>query len=156
MPGARTPVCVRIAAAPTGEAMQRLARWLREQGMQTDAPAPSADAAPRAWRVFVAPLADAAAARARVAQLRAAGVEDLIAINDGALANGISLGVFTRRSGAERRQRELAAAGVVTDIAPHDSAGDSRRTDVVARGPFDAESFTRTFPDLAYSIDGCS
>ena len=56
-------------------------------------------------------------ARKMMAQLRGKGIEDLMVIAQGDHANGISLGVFSKRAGADRCQKDLARQGIQTQIA---------------------------------------
>lgn len=61
--------------------------------------------------VYLQPLPNRDAARRRLAELHARGVDSYI-IPKGELENGISLGVFTRRDLAESRLAELARLGL--------------------------------------------
>ena len=61
--------------------------------------------------VYLQPLSNRDAARRRLAELHARGVDSYI-IPKGELENGISLGVFTRRDLAEARLAELARLGL--------------------------------------------
>jgi len=73
---------------------------------------------PRGWRVWMAPLADRAAADAMVARLLAAGFNDYYVIADGAEANSIALGRFGSEASARARAQALRAAGFEADAAP--------------------------------------
>lgn len=66
---------------------------------------------PSSYMVLIAQPDDAAAARALVANLRAAGVDDLLKIDHGANRGTISLGVFANRAYALGRQRQMDALG---------------------------------------------
>ncbi|MBC6906575.1 SPOR domain-containing protein [Saccharophagus sp. K07] len=65
--------------------------------------------------VYLEPLTNRDAARRRLAELQARGVDSYI-IPKGELENGISLGVFTRRDLAEARVRELTKQGLTPKL----------------------------------------
>lgn len=88
-----SPVTVRVAARDVGET-------------------------PRGWRVWMAPLADRAAADAMVARLLAAGFNDYYVIAEGAEAHGIALGRFGSEASARARAQALRDAGFEADVAP--------------------------------------
>lgn len=67
--------------------------------------------------VYWPPLPERALALAKARELRARGV-DSFAIGEGALLNGLSLGLFSRRENAERHAAELARKGVTARVAP--------------------------------------
>ncbi len=58
------------------------------------------------------------AARAKVKELRDAGIEDVWRFTKGDLANAISLGLFSNRAPAERHQRAVRRKGFATEIQP--------------------------------------
>lgn len=70
------------------------------------------------WWVYFPPLPSREQASARVEQMRAAGIEDVIVIPRGDMENAISLGVFSRRTSLERRLRELRGHGYEPSIVP--------------------------------------
>ena len=63
------------------------------------------------YNVLLPPLPDREAAQALAQRIGAAGFDDYLVINGGAQANGIALGRYGSREGAERRQSTLKAAG---------------------------------------------
>lgn len=63
------------------------------------------------YNVVLPPQADREAARALAQRIGAAGFDDYLVVNSGAQANGIALGRYRSREGAERRQAALRAAG---------------------------------------------
>lgn len=149
-PGPTTPRCVRVPALSPPALADTVAGWLRRNDMQVTVTAAAVDGG---YRVYVPPLPDVAAARARVAELRAAGVRDLIVITEGPLRNGISLGVYKGRDGAERRLQNLATLGITAQMQVR---GDAAAHAVVqARGPFDATAFARAFPDVGFDSRDC-
>lgn len=63
------------------------------------------------YNVVLPPQTDREAARALAQRIGAAGFDDYLVVNSGAQANGIALGRYRSREGAERRQAALRAAG---------------------------------------------
>lgn len=63
------------------------------------------------YNVLLPPLPDREAAQALAQRIGAAGFDDYLVVNGGAQANGIALGRYGNREGAERRQSTLKAAG---------------------------------------------
>ena len=61
--------------------------------------------------MLLPPLPDREAAQALVQRIGAAGFDDYLVVSGGAQANGIALGRYGSREGAERRQSALKAAG---------------------------------------------
>ena len=94
-------------------------------------------------------------AREMLAQLRAKGLADLMIIARGKDATGISLGVYSKCSGAERRQRDLARQGVTTQIAEYNRSMQVDSAAVQARGPFIAADFSARFADIIFDINDC-
>lgn len=71
----------------------------------------------RYW-VYFPPLPSRDEAVARVQQMRALGIDDLIVIPRGDMENAISLGVFSQRTSLERRLNELRTHGYEPSIVP--------------------------------------
>ena len=65
-----------------------------------------------AYWVYLPPLASKAAAERRVAELRTLGLRDFFILNDGALRNAISLGVFKSEDAANKFLETISAQGV--------------------------------------------
>ena len=63
------------------------------------------------YNVLLPPLPDRESAQALAQRIGAAGFDDYLVVNGGAEANGIALGRYGSREGAERRQSALKAAG---------------------------------------------
>ncbi len=68
------------------------------------------------YNVLLPPLPDREAAQALAQRIKAAGFDDYLVINGGAQANGIALGRYGSREGAERRQSALKAAGFEAQV----------------------------------------
>ena len=70
------------------------------------------------YNVFLPPSNDRDTAQALAGRIGAAGFDDYLLINSGALLNGIALGRYRSREAAERRQASLAAAGFAAQLQP--------------------------------------
>jgi len=77
------------------------------------------------FRVMLNGVGDRAAAQAEVARIKAAGLSDYYVVANGA-QNDIALGQYRNREGAERRQAELAAAGVHAEVVASGSGNGTR------------------------------
>ena len=76
------------------------------------------------FMVYMGKLADKAAVRTKLAELRGFGVKDFAAINDEpAWAPGISLGVYSSRESADVRLKSVSDDGVRTEKIVERSAG---------------------------------
>ena len=73
---------------------------------------------PVGYWVLIPPLADRDAAVEKVAQLRQSGITDVRRFVKGEQKNGISLGVFSSRENALRRQKEVSDKGHSSRIVP--------------------------------------
>jgi len=77
------------------------------------------------FRVMLAGVGDRAAAQAAVAKIKSAGLSDYYIVGN-ADKYDIALGQYRNRQGAERRQSELATAGIQATILPSGGTGASR------------------------------
>jgi hypothetical protein len=68
------------------------------------------------YNVLLPPLPDRAAAQALAQRIGAAGFDDYLVVSGGEQANGIALGRYRNREGAERRQSALKAAGFAAQV----------------------------------------
>ncbi|HET6782691.1 MAG TPA: SPOR domain-containing protein [Pseudoxanthomonas sp.] len=75
------------------------------------------------YNVILPPQADREAAQALAQRIGAAGFDDYLVVNSGAQANGIALGRYRSREGAERRQAALRAAGFEAQLQPIGNEG---------------------------------
>ena len=78
------------------------------------------------YRVSLPPAATREEAVATAQRIGAAGFDDFLVINQGDETNGIALGRYRSREGAERRQKQLAAAGFPAQIHAIGAEGPSR------------------------------
>jgi cell division protein FtsN len=78
------------------------------------------------YNVLLPPLPDRASAQALAQRIGAAGFDDYLVVNGGEQANGIALGRYRSREGAERRQVALKAAGFDAQLQAIGNEGPSR------------------------------
>lgn len=79
--------------------------------------------AAQGYNVVLPPQADREAAQALAQRIGAAGFDDYLVVNSGAQTNGIALGRYRSREGAERRQTALRAAGFDAQLQPVGNEG---------------------------------
>jgi cell division protein FtsN len=85
------------------------------------------------YNVLLPPLPDREAAQALAQRIGAAGFDDYLVVNSGEQTNGIALGRYRSREGAERRQSALQAAGFDAKLQPlGDESGAQWWLDVAA------------------------
>lgn len=75
------------------------------------------------YNVVLPPQADREAAQILAQRIGAAGFDDYLVVNSGDQANGIALGRYRSREGAERRQSALRAAGFDAQLQPIGNEG---------------------------------
>jgi len=112
-PVADGAVCYRTAALG-GDAYEAAGQALRDAGLGEPVLQPQDRARPRHW-VYWTGAADEQAGIAE--RLKAAGVRDWYRLRAADGMVRISLGVYGQADGARRRQRELAAKGIQTQIS---------------------------------------
>jgi hypothetical protein len=112
-PVADGAVCYRTAGLP-GDAYEAAGQALRDAGLGEPILQPQDRARPRHW-VYWTGAADEQAGIAD--RLKAAGVRDWYRLRAADGTSRISLGVYGQADGARRRQRELAAQGIQTQIS---------------------------------------
>jgi hypothetical protein len=94
----------------------------------------------RAWRVWLPPQADRAAADALVARIAAAGFDEYFVMRDGGERNAIALGRFRNEAAAVDRADRLRAKGFPAEAEPILAAAASRWLDVRDGPGFDAQA----------------
>ncbi|WP_394001757.1 SPOR domain-containing protein [Luteimonas sp. WGS1318] len=110
------PQCVALGPFADGEMRDAARARLADVAVRTAAR--EVGETPRGWRVWMAPLADRAAADAVVARLLGAGFTDYYVIGDGPEANGVALGRFGSEAPAQGRAAALREAGFDAEAQP--------------------------------------
>jgi cell division protein FtsN len=148
--------CVQMPGIAPASRAEQVIQWLTAHGMRARITSSgSSTSSVSRYRVLLPAQGGPAQSRAMIAQLRAKGETDLFMIARGEHANGIALGVFSKRSGAERRRSALARKGVHAQIVEHNTVRQIDAASVHARGPFVAADFAREFADITYDINDC-
>lgn len=101
---------------PFGETAkaEQLVERLSAMGVQGEVAKVDIPAGPGYW-VYLKPLASRREALRRLAELQAQGVDSYV-IPRGELANGISLGMFSKEPLAQARMREMADMGITPEL----------------------------------------
>lgn len=108
--------CYRIGPVLEPERAAAVEAQLRAQGWTT-VREPQQGGAIIGHIVYWPPLADRAAAMAKMRELRAQGVDNFV-IAEGEFANGLSLGLFSTEANAERQAEELRGKGLQARVGP--------------------------------------
>lgn len=109
--------CVRAAGFENRAAAEQAADWLRSQGTKVVGPYHEERREIKTYRIYVPPLSSREEATAMVRKIRGQGLRDVALINRGALANGISLGVYRREPNMRRRFADLEKKGISVRFA---------------------------------------
>lgn len=110
-------VCGAFGPFERGAEARAIAESLVGKGMDTSLRRESMEKPIGFW-VLIPPLSSQQAAIEKVKQLRASGIEDIRRFVKGDLKDGISLGVFSRKANAQKRQQEIASKGHRADVVP--------------------------------------
>jgi hypothetical protein len=130
--------------------------WLAQQGGQVHSRIEQRQE-PRSFWVFIPPAASAAAAKETFDRLQADGVKDLMRLGGGSLANGISVGLYNRRSAADQRVAELKRLGYTAEIEPRLKDVREGWLDVTFVGSKDLprDAFRGAFPQAKVTAGAC-
>jgi hypothetical protein len=113
-----TPVqCFSLGPFPDRAAATAAAARIGSQATR-GAPRQIPGKAAQGYNVVLPPQTDREAAQTLAGRIGAAGFDDYLVVNSGAQTNGIALGRYRSREGAERRQSALRAAGFDAQLQP--------------------------------------
>ena len=104
------PQCLVIGPVGNARISDRFAIEAEAQGLRVESRWEKETEMPRYW-VHLPPASDMGTARRTVTALQEAGETDVQLISSGQMARGISLGLFSSRGAAERRQQAIAERG---------------------------------------------
>ncbi len=110
-----TAQCHIIGPLPSTDQREHIRDEAAEQGLRVVDHWSEETEMPRYW-VHIPPADDMGGARATLQRLEEHGIEDIQLINSGRMARGISLGLFSTREGAERRETRVRVQGFDTGI----------------------------------------
>ena len=116
------PQCFSIGPFADLAAARSAAARLGNQASRSN-PRQNPGKAAQGYNVVLPPLADREAAQALAQRIGAAGFDDYLVVNSGEQINGIALGRYRSREGAERRQSALRAAGFDAQLQPVGNEG---------------------------------
>lgn len=136
---AAAPRCFTFGPFADAAAAQRARAVLQPGAVRVQLRAdPAANAT--AWRVWLPPQADRAAADALAAKIVAAGFDDWFVLRTGAERNAIALGRFGNAAAARTRAAALQAKGFPAEAEPILPAGAARWLDVRVGPGFDPQA----------------
>lgn len=114
--GARRGPCYVIAEFASKADTQPVVAWLSKH--QTEALVRKRAEQQRVgYRVYLPPYYNEFAADVEVTRLKARGIRDIMRIPEGELANGVSLGVYSTSTAAQRRAQEINGLGYLVQYA---------------------------------------
>ena len=103
--------CARTGGFKERRDVADAALWLQSYGAQVVEVRHEEHQVARSHRVYLPPFASRKEAAAKLREIQGRGVRDVALINDGALANGISFGVYSRADNMRRRVSALDKLG---------------------------------------------
>lgn len=109
-------VCGELGGFDDGDSAAALAEQLRSSGVQAELIEDVRQEQTGGHWALIPPAPDRATARAHVAKLQAAEIEDIWLIPKGPMQNAISLGLFSTAARAERRVRQIRALGLAAEV----------------------------------------
>ncbi|MFO8155507.1 MAG: hypothetical protein ACQERR_06120 [Pseudomonadota bacterium] len=107
--------CHAIGPMPSSDQIESIQERARDEGLQVMDRWSEETEMPRYW-VHIPPADDMGTAREILRRLEQRGVEDIQLINSGRMARGISLGLFSTRAAAERRETGIRVQGFDTNV----------------------------------------
>ena len=131
------PACLRTGGFEDRSAVADVRGWLESRGAAVLEVRREEVRRVSTRQVYLPPLKDRSAAEESVRRIRAGGLRDVAIIRSGALANGISLGVFGVEENARRRIAALERLGY--RALSRENATTVVRHFVEARGEFDSD-----------------
>jgi cell division septation protein DedD len=110
--------CIRIIGLVSGDSVQIVLSRLK--ALEVNAiEEPSSHVIKTDFQVVLGPFGTLRIARSKLAEVKAAGIESYV-MTSGSNANAISLGVFSSRANALRKQAELAAMKITASIVANE------------------------------------
>lgn len=156
-PAAASPprTCLTIGPLDADADLGALQIWLEEQGAKVDVRRDERREVALYW-VYFPPRASREQAVAEVLELRNRGIDDIIVVPKGDMANAISLGVFSRPENRDRRLRELNDKGYQPSIGPRYRTKVATWIDLAApAGDLDEQAITARWPEIEVASKPC-
>ncbi len=153
-PPART--CLTLGPLADEAPLAAITGWLSERGAEVDVRTDERREVALYW-VYFPPRASRDAAVEEVERLRAQGVDDVIVVPKGDMANAISLGVFSRTETRDRRLRELKGLGREPLVSPRYRTKQATWVDVAAQpGVLDEAAVAARWPEIQVTTSACA
>ena len=118
------PACARVGPLPPGDADQLVSSLPPNMVLLSDV-AEEYTSVER-YYVIIPPMPSSAAGQTKMQELADAGVTDTWLFRTGEYRNGISLGFFSRKGGAQQRAENVAKKGFNTEIKEQTSVSERR------------------------------
>ncbi len=153
---ASPPGCYSVGAVPSGATATAIADWFETRGVQ--AKVIQGEGSTTQFQVYAGPFQNADAANVLVEQILAAGVDDVLRISKGELANGVSLGVYSKEATAQRRLDEIKQLGFEANLRPRQfGSSDAFTVEVVSAANTKnyASEFAGEFPEYSLRDKPC-
>ena len=103
--------CARAGGFEGRRAVADAALWLQSYGAEVIEVRHEEHQVASSYRVYLPPFASREEAAAKMREIRSRGVRDVAVIQDGALANGISFGIYSKADNVHRRVAALDRLG---------------------------------------------
>ena len=103
--------CARAGGFEGRRAVADAALWLQSYGAEVIEVRHEEHQVASSYRVYLPPFASREEAAAKMRKIRSRGVRDVAVIQDGALANGISFGIYSKADNVHRRVAALGRLG---------------------------------------------
>ena len=148
--------CYSVGPLADASTQTSLRSWLQQAGAHVQLREDERRELSRYW-VHVLPLASADAANKLLSAMRAKGLVDLHIIRRGNMANAISLGVYRRKSGLDRRMARLQKLGFRAKVQERYRTHKASWFDVVlpATANFDEEQLAAQFSKVESRRRAC-
>ncbi len=125
-----------------------VAAWLKEHGAAAT-PGFRDEKEIVNYQVYVPPLASRSAAKELMGRMKQAGVTHLAIISKADLTNGISLGIYSKKSATKRRASQVREMGYAAEYRPRIQARRVHFVDAqIANGAIDEKAFGQAFPSF--------
>lgn len=152
--------CMTLGPLEDKAVISQIQAWLEEGGAQVDVRIDERREVALYW-VFFPPRKSRAVAIAEVVRMKEQGIEDIIVVPKGDMANAISLGVYSRPESRDRRVKELTGKGYEPSIGPRYRSKVATWIDVTARekdgeGVLDRAAVEARWPQVRVTDGACS
>ncbi len=148
-----TETCVRVGPLRRADADKLLAGLPEHIELLSDTSAEQRQV--DAYYVLIPPLETRAAGRKKVRELNAAGLKDTWLFQGGKYRNGISLGVFSQKAGAQRHAALVAKKGFAAVVREKASTAERHWLELKKQGDGDLRSALPLPKDVVLTPQAC-